>query len=84
MVEIIREDGETIDRMVRRYNEKLKRLNFFEKVKKSRVYTKKSTKRQRKVSALYKERKRTKMDYLKRIGKLEDQTFNGKFSRGYS
>lgn len=73
MLEVIREDGETIDKLLRRYSDKLKRTNFFTKVKGRQVHSKKLNKRARKVSAIYKVTKKQKMDYLKRIGKIEDR-----------
>jgi len=73
MLEVIREDGETIDKLLRRYTDRLKRTNFFAKVKGRQAYSRKITKRARKVSALYKFRKRQKMEYLKRIGKIDDR-----------
>jgi ribosomal protein S21 len=74
MLEVIREDGETIDKLLRRYSDKLKRTNFFTKVKGRQAFSKKLNKRARKVSAIYKFNKKQKMDYLKRIGKIEERT----------
>lgn len=82
MIEVIREDGETIDKLLRRYNEKLKRTNLFNQVKSSGFRVRKPNKRSRKLSALYKYRKRQKMEYLKRIGKLEYTGREGAY-RGY-
>ncbi|MEK9166089.1 MAG: hypothetical protein AAB525_04520 [Patescibacteria group bacterium] len=78
MIEIIREEGETIDRLLRRYSESLKRMNFFQMIKKSNVCGRKANKRQQKKSALYKMRKRAQMDYLKKIGKIEEEPFGWK------
>ncbi|MFH1712939.1 MAG: hypothetical protein ABH896_02010 [Candidatus Jacksonbacteria bacterium] len=78
MIEIIREEGETIDRLLRRYSESLKRINFFQKVKSSNVCGRKPSKRQQKQSALYKMRKRTQMEYLKKVGKIEEEPFGYK------
>lgn len=72
MLEVVRQDGETIDHLLRRYNEKLRRLNFFGKVKEASFYTKKPSKRQSRLSALYRQRKRERIEYLKRIGKIKE------------
>jgi len=73
MLEVVRQDGETIDHLLRRYNDKLRRVNFFDKVKQLAVRGRKPNKRQQKASALYKVQKRAKMDYYKRIGKIEEK-----------
>lgn len=82
MLEVTREEGETIDHLVRRYNDRLKRMNFFKTVKARAFYSRKVNKRQRKISALYKDRKRQKMDYLKRIGKLDDPMLDSNYYAG--
>ena len=82
MLEVVREEGETIDHLIRRYNDRLKRLNFFKTVKAGAFYSRKINKRQRKISALYKDRKRKKMDYLKLIGKLDDPMLDSNYYAG--
>lgn len=82
MFEVIREEGETIDHLLRRYNDKLRRLNFFETVKSGDFYQKPGTKRQRRKSALYRNRKREYMEYLKKIGKLEESPHGGYYYSG--
>lgn len=79
MTTVIREEGETIDHLVRRYTDKLKRTRFFDRVKKGAFHRRKVNKRQKKLSALYKNKKREQMDYLKRIGKIEERNF-GRYS----
>ena len=76
MLKVERVEGETIEHLLRRYSEGLKRLNFFKLIKNSGVKNRKVSKRQRKNSALYKLRKREKMEYLKRIGKIEENSFS--------
>ncbi|HBH46120.1 MAG: hypothetical protein A2445_02265 [Candidatus Jacksonbacteria bacterium RIFOXYC2_FULL_44_29] len=75
MLAVIREEGETIDHLLRRYNDKLRRVHFVEQVKGRGFFSKRETKRERKLSALYKLRRHEKMDYLKRIGKVEERGF---------
>lgn len=75
MIEIIREQDETMDRMLRRYSESLKRMNFFQMIKNSNVCGRKASKRQRRQSALYKMRKRAQIEYFKKIGKIEEEPF---------
>lgn len=81
MIEVRREEGETVEHLLRRYTEKLKRINFFKTVKTRAFRRRPATKRSARVSALYRARKREKMEYLKRIGKLEDNTFERSYSR---
>jgi ribosomal protein S21 len=81
MLAVVREEGETIDHLMRRYNDKLRRLNFFEKVKGKSFYRRMPSKRQLRDSAIYKDRKRQKMEYLKRIGKLPTQAVEGRYTR---
>jgi len=71
MIEVKREDNETIDHLLRKYQEQLKNTGAFKRVKESAVCSKKPNKRQKKKSALYKLRKKKKMDYFKRIGKVK-------------
>jgi len=75
MLKVVREQGETIDHLLRRYSEGLKRLNFFNVVKSRNVKTRKISKKQKKSSALYKLRKREQMEYLKRMGRIEEPSF---------
>jgi hypothetical protein len=75
MLRVIRENGETIDHLLRRYSEGLKRLNFFNVVKSRSAKTRKISKKQKKSSALYKLHKQEKMEYLKRMGRIEETTF---------
>lgn len=81
MVQVKREEGETIEHLLRRYTEKLKRINFFKTVKTRAFRRRPTTKRSVRVSALYRARKREKMEYLKRIGKLEDGPYERSYSR---
>ena len=75
MLEVIRQEGETIDHLIRRYNDKLRRNSLYATVKAGNFYQSKPTKRQTRLSALYKQRKREKIEYLKRIGKIEETNF---------
>lgn len=76
MLEVKREEGETIEHLLRRYTEKLKRVNFFNTVKTRAFHRRQVTKRAQRVSALYRARKREKMEYLRRIGKIDDGMFD--------
>jgi ribosomal protein S21 len=74
MIEVKREESETIEHLVRRYSDKLKRIKFIDKVKKGSFYQRPINKHQKKVSALYRQKKRKKLEYLKKIGKFEDRS----------
>ena len=80
MLEVIREEGETIDHLVRRYTDKLKRIHFFDTVKSKGFFNRKPNKRQVRASALYKEEKRQKIQYLKRIGKFPTTPMDVKYN----
>ena len=84
MLEVKREEGETIDHLLRRYNDKLRRVNFFDRVKSGGFFSRKLNKRQVKLSALYKNKKREKMEYLKRVGKIEERTFDRRYQQNRS
>lgn len=75
MLEVVREEGETIDRLLRRYNDKLRRVNFIGQVKSRGFFSRPINRRVRKKTALYNIQKREQMDYLKRIGKIEERNF---------
>lgn len=79
MLEVKREGGETIDKLLRRYSDKLKRTGQLSKVKYGSVYNRKPNKHARKLSALYKLKKRQRMEYLKRIGKIDDKNFDSTY-----
>lgn len=81
MLEVHREEGETIDHLLRRYNDTLRRIQFVGKVKARGFYSKKPSYRQRKATALYKMVKGEKMDHFKLIGKIEERHYNYRNNR---
>lgn len=75
MLQVIREEGETIDHLLRRYNDRVKRINFVAQVKLRAFHRRPISRRTQKTSILYKIGKRSKIEYLKRIGKFEERGY---------
>ncbi|MDD5749255.1 MAG: 30S ribosomal protein S21 [Patescibacteria group bacterium] len=81
MLEVKRKDGESFESLIRRFTKKTIQSGKILQAKKVRFFTKEKSKRALKEGALRRNKIGTKMDYLKRIGKLED--FGG-FKKGKS
>lgn len=72
MLEVKRKDNESFENMVRRFTKKTIQSGKILQAKKVRFYTKDSSKRKQKESALRRLDMSGKVEYLKRIGKLDD------------
>ena len=72
MLEVKRKDNESFENMVRRFTKKTIQSGKILQAKKVRFYSKDSSKRKLKESALRRLDMSGKVDYLKRIGKLDD------------
>lgn len=71
-MEVKRKDNESFENMVRRFTKKTIQSGKILQAKKVRFYTKDSSKRKQKESALRRLDMSGKVEYLKRIGKLDD------------
>ncbi len=72
MLEVKRKDNESFENMVRRFTKKTIQSGKILQAKKVRFYSKDSSKRKLKESALRRLDMSGKVEYLKRIGKLDD------------
>lgn len=78
LLEVKRKDGESFESLIRRFTKKTIQSGKILQAKKVRFFTKDKTKRALKDSALRRNKIGSKMDYLKRIGKLEEVGFKKK------
>ena len=72
MLEVKRKDGESFESMIRRFTKKTVQSGKIIQAKKVRFYNKPKTKRELKSSALRRKKISARLDYLKRIGKLDE------------
>jgi len=72
VLEVKRKDNESFENMVRRFTKKTIQSGKILQAKKVRFYSKDSSKRKQKESALRRLDMSGKVEYLKRIGKLDD------------
>lgn len=72
MLEVKRKDNESFENMVRRFTKKTIQSGKILQAKKVRFYSKDNSKRKQKESALRRLDMSGKVEYLKRIGKLDD------------
>jgi ribosomal protein S21 len=72
VLEVKRKDNESFENMVRRFTKKTIQSGKILQAKKVRFYSKDNSKRKQKESALRRLDMSGKVEYLKRIGKLDD------------
>jgi len=72
VLEVKRKDGESFESMIRRFTRKTIQSGKILQAKKVRFFNKSDSKREQKESALRRMKMTSKIDYLKRVGKLED------------
>lgn len=72
MLEVKKKDNESFESLIRRFTKKTIQSGKILQAKKVRFYNGKSSKRKQKESALRRIDMTDKIDYLKRVGKLDD------------
>lgn len=72
MLEVKKKDGESFEGMIRRFTKKTIQSGRILQAKKVRFYNRSQSKRGQKESALRRLDMSGKIDYLKRVGKLDD------------
>lgn len=72
VLEVKKKDGESFESLIRRFTKKTIQSGKILQAKKVRFHTPKTSKREQKESALRRKDMSQKIDYLKRIGKLDD------------
>lgn len=72
MLEVKKKDGESFEGMIRRFTKKTIQSGRILQAKKVRFYNRSQSKREQKESALRRLDMTGKIDYLKRVGKLDD------------
>jgi len=74
MVEFKRKKGESFESFLRRFNKTLIKSRKLNEVRKRKYLTPKKNKSQQKASALAGQKIKSKKEYLKKIGKLKEET----------
>ena len=72
MLEVRKKDGESFESMIRRFTKKTIQSGKILQAKKVRFFSKTKTKRESKEGALRRQEINTKLEYLKKIGKLDE------------
>ncbi len=78
MLEVRRKDNESFESLIRRFTKKTIQSGKILQAKKVRFYSKPKTRRELKESALRRKKITSKMDYLKKTGKLDEVDFKKK------
>ncbi len=76
MVEFKRKKGESFESFLRRFNKSLLKSRKLNEVRQRKYLTAKKNKAQQKEKALISKRIREKMEYLKKIGKIKEDSRN--------
>ena len=74
MIEVKKKKGESDERLIRRLRKRVMRSKILLRSKTGRFFHKKPNKRARKEDKLYCLRTKELMDYLKKIGKITDES----------
>lgn len=72
MVEVRKKDSETSESLIRRFSKKVQQSGVLIRAKKSRFYEPAKNKRKTKDDALRRKDIKSKKEYLRKIGKLEE------------
>lgn len=72
MLEVRKKDGESFESLIRRFTKKTIQSGKILQAKKIRFFSKGKSKRELKDSALRRKTISSKLDYLKRVGKLDE------------
>lgn len=72
MLEVRRKDGESFESLIRRFTKKTIQSGKILQAKKIRFFNKEKTKRELKDSALRRQKISSHLEYLKKIGKLDE------------
>ena len=81
MLEVKRKGNESFESMLRRFTKKTIQSGKILQAKKIKFFTKQKTKKDMKDTALRRKEITSKMDYLKKIGKLDEYAFKNKKRR---
>jgi ribosomal protein S21 len=81
--EVKRKRGETFESLMRRFSRRVQQSGKLLQAKKIRFHTKDKSKNLQRASALRREEIKQKREYLKKIGKLKEETgdFRNKYTR---
>lgn len=74
VLEVRRKNGESFESLIRRFTKKTIQSGKILQAKKVRFFNKEKTKREQKEGALRRMDINSRLDYLKRIGKLDEMT----------
>lgn len=75
MINVKRKDGESSEGLLRRFTRRVQSSKLLIRVKKGQHRFKDKSRNLRREDAVTRTKMRTKIDYLRKIGKLEDKPF---------
>ena len=81
MAEVKRKKGETFESLLRRFNKKIQQSGKIIQSKKIRFYAKDPNRTKRRASAMRRREISAQRDYLKKIGRLPEETYGRSYSR---
>ena len=76
MIQLQRAPGESVERFLRRFRQKLRQTRQLNLIKAKNYHSSKPTRRQVKKSALHRQKMKKRVDYLKKVGKIADDNQN--------
>lgn len=78
MVQVRKKDGESPEALLRRFTRKIQQSGLIIRAKKGQHYQKPKTQEQMREDAVRKSKIRGKIEYLKKIGKFDEEFAKGK------
>ncbi len=72
-IEVKKKPSESVESLLRRFKRRLQRSRILMRAKEGRFFKKDLSRRSMRVSALARNSKRKKIEYLKKIGKLKEE-----------
>jgi len=75
MIEVKKKDRESSESLIRRFNRRVQQSGVLVRARKSRFRVEEKSKRQMRAGAMYKQKVKTIVDRLKKMGKFDDENF---------
>lgn len=82
MIEVKKKEGESSEALLRRFSRKVQQSGLLLRAKKGQYYTRDKSRTLRRKDAVQRSKIRSKNEYLRKVGKLEDAPQRGR--PGYS
>ena len=81
VVEVKKKDGESVESMLRRFTRKVQQSGVLIRAKRGKFYEREKSEHEQKEAAIRRTELRSKREYLRKIGKLEEFFPRGRFGR---